>query len=95
MIQNGQNRPPRDNGYPIPGRAGVGEPFNPWHRVCGFYPPDVVARQRDLTDGQKRLYERGIRWAGKNGTFWYSFPTIAKELGKSVRQVKDDMATLE
>jgi hypothetical protein len=73
----------------------IGEAFNPWRKVCGFYPPDVVARQRDLTDGQKRLYERGVRWAGKNGTFWRSFRTIAEELGKSVRQVKDDMAKLE
>jgi hypothetical protein len=69
--------------------------FNPWRKVCGFYPADVVARQRDLTDGQKRLYERAARWAGKNGCFWYSFATIADALGKSVRQVKDDMAVLE
>jgi hypothetical protein len=95
MIQNGPNQPMWDDGGPAPRLLRIGEPFNPWHRVCGFYPPDVVARQRDLTDGQKRLYERGVRWAGKNGTFWRSFPAIAEELGKSVRQVKDDMATLE
>jgi hypothetical protein len=77
------------------GRQVIGEPFDPWHGACGFYPPDVVGRQRDLTDGQKRLYERAVRWAGKNGRFWRSFPTIAEALGKSVRQVKDDMATLE
>lgn len=73
----------------------IGKPFNPWHEVCGFYPPDIVGRQRDLTDGQKRLYERGVRWAGKNGSFWYGFDRIAEELGKSVRQVKDDMRVLE
>jgi hypothetical protein len=76
-------------------RPGIGQPFNPWHKTCGFYPPDVVGRQRDLTDGQKRLYERGVRWAGQNGTFWYSFNAIAAALGKSVRQVKSDMAALE
>ena len=33
--------------------------------------------------------------AGQNGTFWYGFDKIAEALGKSVRQVKDDMAILE
>ena len=69
--------------------------FNPWRNLCGFYPPDVVARQRDLTDGEKRLYERAIRWACQNGYFWRAYQTIAAALGISVRQVKSDMATLE
>jgi hypothetical protein len=73
----------------------MGEAFNPWHGICGFYPPDVVGRQRGMTDGQKRLYERAVRWAGRNGTFWRGFETIAEALGKSVRQVKSDMAVLE
>ena len=95
MAQNTPSQPLRNNGGS--GRRGfsVGEAFNPWHEVCGFYPPDVVARRRDLTNGQKRLYERGVRWAGQNGVFWYGFDRIAAELGKSVRQVKDDMAALE
>ncbi len=76
-------------------RYEIGQAFNPWHKECGFYPPDVVARQRDLTDGQKRLYERSVRWAGQNGTFWYSFEAMAEAVGKSVRQVKSDMAELE
>jgi hypothetical protein len=73
----------------------VGQSFDPWRKTCGFYAPDIVGRQRNLTDGQKRLYERSVRWAGQNGNFWYSFETIAEALGKSVRQVKDDMAALE
>jgi hypothetical protein len=72
-----------------------GRSFNPNHKVCSFYPPDIVARSLDLTDGQKRLYERAVRWAGNNSTFWYSFGAMAKELGKSPRQVKRDMAALE
>jgi hypothetical protein len=60
-----------------------------------FYPPDVVAPRRDLANGQKRLYERGVRWAGQNGIFWNGFEKMAEELGKSVRQVRDDMAALE
>ena len=76
-------------------RQRVGQAFNPWYKACGFYPPDFVGRQRDLTDGQKRLYERAVRWSGRNGSFWRSYETIAAALGKSVRQVKSDMATLE
>jgi hypothetical protein len=78
-----------------PSRPLAGHSFNPWHRACGFYPPDIVGCQRDFSDGQKRLYERSVRWAGQNGTFWHAFETIAAALGKSVRQVKDDMAALE
>jgi hypothetical protein len=73
----------------------IGEPFNPWRKACGFYPPDVVARQRGITDGQKRLYERAVRWAGQQGIFWYGFGSMAEALGKSVRQVKSDMDVLE
>jgi hypothetical protein len=81
--------PPR-----VPQRK-TGEQFNPWRGVCGFYPPDIVARQRDLGSGPKRLYERLVRWAGHKGTCWYSFDTMAAALGKCVRQVKSDIATLE
>ena len=94
-IQNGSNQPSREGSGPTPRRPKIGEQFNPWRDVCGFYPADIVARQHDLSDGQKRLYERGVRWAGKNGVFWYAFPAMSEALGKSVRQVKDDMATLE
>jgi len=90
-------RPPRQSsseGSQNLGRRISGEPFDPSHKVCGFYPPDVVGRQRDLTDGQKRLYERAVRWAGRNGCFWYAFETMADALGKSLRQVKADMLAL-
>ena len=82
-------------GAPTPGRPTIGEPFNPSRKACGFYLPDVLGRQRDLTDGQKRLYERAVRSAGQNGVFWRGFESMAEALGKSVRQVKADMAALE
>lgn len=72
-----------------------GEEFNPWRKACGFSPSDIVGRQRDLGNGPKRLYERLVRWAGQNGSCWYSYARMAVELGKCVRQVKSDMATLE
>jgi DNA-binding Lrp family transcriptional regulator len=95
MIHHAPIRSSPHGGGPTRGSFSLGEPFDPHHDVCGFYPPDVVGRQRDLTDGQKRLYERAVRWAGQNGIFWYGFEKIAAELGKSLRQVKDDMAALE
>lgn len=95
MAENAPSQSLRNPGGSVRRGFRVGEAFNPWHEVCGFYPPDVVARRRDLTNGQKRLYERGVRWAGQNGVFWYGFDRMAAELGKSVRQVKDDMAALE
>jgi hypothetical protein len=73
----------------------IGERFNPHRDFCGFYPPDEVSRQRDLRTGPKRLYERLVRWAGRKGECWYSYERMAVELGKCVRQVKADMATLE
>jgi hypothetical protein len=73
----------------------VGQVFNPCHKICGFYAPDIVGRQRDLTDGQKRLYERLVRWAGTKGYCWRSFETMAAALGKCVRQVKSDTKVLE
>ena len=36
-----------------------------------------------------------MRWAGQNGIFWRGFDSIAEALGKSVRQVKTDVAVLE
>ena len=73
----------------------IGESFNPARETCGFYVPDVVSRRRELKDGPKRLFERLVRWAGKNGECWWGFDTIAAELGKSDRQVRSHMAVLE
>ncbi len=72
-----------------------GEPFDPARTACGFYPPDIVARQRNWKDGQKRLYERLVRWAGRNGSCWHSVDAMADALGKSARQVQRDIAALE
>jgi hypothetical protein len=94
MIHTSSGHPGEDGGL-APRCLRIGDPFNPWHKACGFYPPDDVGRQRDMTDGQKRLYERAVRWAGQNGIFWHGFDAMAEALSKSLRQVKDDMAALE
>ena len=78
----------------------VGDIFNPWRGDeqtpgCGFNPADVVGMQRHLTDGQKRLYERLVRFAGRNGDCFPSQQTLAELLGKSDRQVRSDLNALE
>ncbi len=87
-----------------------GQRFNPYRKECGFYPPDVVGKQRkllgtddktgqtqqrDVTDGQKRLYERLVRRAGQQGKCWPSQIGLAEELGKSDRQIRFDLDALE
>ena len=70
--------------------------FNPWKvKVGKLYAIEIVERRRDLTDGQKLLYTHAARWAIGKGYWWPSFETMADALGKSVRQVKSDMAALE
>jgi len=81
-----------------------GEPFNPRYEACGFFPDETVGRRQDLTDGQKWLYSRMVRWARledgnrpneRAGEVWRAHESIAKELGKSEKQVSRDMAKLE
>jgi len=82
----------------------IGEPFNPRYEACGFHPEEIVSRRHDLTDGQKWLYERLVRWARsidgvraneRAGEVWRSHENIAAELGKSERQVRRDLKRLE
>jgi hypothetical protein len=73
----------------------VGESFNPSRHVCGFYPPDVVGRQRVLNSSAKRLYERLVRFAGRDGLCFPSQATLGTELGESDRQVRKSLRKLE
>jgi hypothetical protein len=83
----------------------IGECFNPWRQACGFYAPDIVGKQRTLvddkgksrtiTDGQKRLLERLMRFAGQQGKCWQSQRTLATVLGKCERQIRADLDCLE
>jgi hypothetical protein len=81
-----------------------GDAFNPRFEACGFHPEEIVARRRDLTDGQKWLYDRLVRWARSTsgqrpneraGEVWRSHANIAMELGKSAKRVGRDLAKLE
>ncbi len=81
-----------------------GEPFNPRFEACGFHPEEIVARRRDLTAGEKFLYDRFASWARSSdgmlpnqraGEVWRSKANIATELGRSSKQVARDIAKLE
>ncbi len=72
-----------------------GDQFNPWSGSCGFYPAQLVGRQRNLRAGPKLVYERLVRFAGRDGLCFPSHQKLADELGKSLAQVKRDIATLE
>lgn len=80
-------------------KPGAGETFNPGElreRTMGrVYPPAILGRRRDMSDGPKRVYQVLYDRAGENGRCWPSFETIAYDTGKSVRQVKNDVAELE
>ena len=75
----------------------VGQPFNPWRGACGFYPPAIVSRipSRDLRDGPKRLYERLVRFPGRDSLCHPTEPTLAAELGKKDRQIRSDRTALK
>jgi hypothetical protein len=102
MLQD-QDQEPRRTGTDH--RRNIGQPFNPWREVCGFYPQDVVGRQRKLVDSsgvetaitgnQKRLFDRLVRFAGMDARCFPSQERLAYELGESERQVRKDLAKLE
>ena len=81
-----------------------GQPFNPRYEACGFHPGEIISKRHELTDGQKLLYDRMARWArAKNGRrdnerageVWRSHENMARELGKSARQIRRDLNILE
>jgi hypothetical protein len=71
-----------------------GEPFNPWREACGFYPPEVVGRHKSFGDGPKRLYEYLVRRIGRKCYCWPSKKTMGLALGKSERQIRNDLSLL-
>jgi hypothetical protein len=73
----------------------TGQPFDPSPDACGFYAGEIVSRQKGIMEGQKRLYDRMVRWSGKNASVWYAFATLAAELVRCERQVRKDVQVLE
>jgi hypothetical protein len=81
-----------------------GEPFNPWRGECGFSPPEVVGRLKELTtrDGSQRrltaaaklLYAQICRRHGRNGRCFPGQETLAKDLAMPVRTVGFNLQVL-
>ena len=80
---------------PPGGGSKIGEPFNPWRGALGgFYVPDAVGRLSNLGDGPKRVYERLVRYAGRDGVCYPAQATLAADLGLKERTVRHHVATL-
>src|SRR6185312_11230708 len=79
------------------GRMNPGDVFNPWFGECGFYPGDIVCKQssKTLSQGQKLLYTRLVRYAGRDGRCFPSQERLATDLGISERQVRKDLIRIE
>jgi len=70
-----------DNGIATFGCRIIGARFNLGATSVVFKHRDNVSQQAYLTDGKKRLYERGVRWPARNGVSGMPFPTMAEALG--------------
>jgi hypothetical protein len=68
--------------------------FSPAFKKCGFCPPDIVDRLRDLGDGPKRTYRKLCQRCGNKDHCWPSLNCLAIDLGKSVRQVLYNLGRL-
>ena len=101
-------QPKTTNGFYKPAVGDVFEPHrvhqdNEARRSRGIAPlylPAVIGAQREIdgrkiTDGPKRVYEYLIGRAGENGSCWPGYERIAADLGKSPRQVQNDIHVLE
>lgn len=72
-----------------------GEPFNPHGLFHGLFVPEALARYRGLSPGAKLAYGRLVRYGGQKGDCYPAVPTLASEIGVSVRQTQNYLAELE
>ena len=68
--------------------------------ITPIYLPAIMNCQRKINDrkvgdGPKRVYDYLIGRAGENGDCFPSYDRMAKDLGKSSRQVRNDIQVLE
>lgn len=101
-------QPKTTNGFYQPA---VGAAFEPHrvHRdnearrsrgIAPIYLPAIFGAHREIdgrkiTDGPKRVYEYLIGRAGENGNCWPGYERMAADIGKSPRQVQNDIHVLE
>ena len=73
----------------------VGQPFNPFGLFNGIFIPDALVRAKGVSPGAKLAYGRLARYAGRDGDCYPAVPTLAVEIGMSVRQTQYYLAELE
>jgi hypothetical protein len=73
----------------------VGQPFNPFRLFTGIFIPEGLVRTNGISPGAKLTYGRLVRYAGQNGECFPAVPTLAAEIGVSVRQTQYYLAELE
>lgn len=73
----------------------VGEPFNPFKLFNGIFIPEALVRTGLVSPGAKLAYGRLTRYAGQEGNCYPSVPTLASEIGVSVRQAQRYLAELD
>ena len=74
---------------------GGGRRFNPHHAACGFYPPEIVNRESNISASVKLIYWHVVQRAGRNGCCWPAQAAIARDLGLTARQVRNLLGELE
>jgi Helix-turn-helix domain len=72
-----------------------GEPFNPFGLFNGIWIPETLVRANGTSLGAKIVYGRLTRYAGQHGRCYPSVPTLAAEVGLSVRQTQNYLRELE
>jgi hypothetical protein len=73
----------------------VGQPFNPFGLFTGIFVPDALVRSPAISAGAKLTYGRLARYAGQDGNCYPAVPTLASEIGMSVRQTQNYLSELE
>ena len=73
----------------------TGQPFNPFRLFTGIFIPEGLVRANGISPGAKLTYGRLGRYAGQDGACYPAVPTLAAEIGVSVRQTQYYLAELE
>src|ERR1017187_6405929 len=73
----------------------VGRAFNPFGLFTGIFIPEALVRSTTFSAGAKLTYGRLARYAGQDGNCYPAVPTLASEIGVSVRQTQNYLAELE
>jgi hypothetical protein len=73
----------------------VGQVFNPFGLFTGIFIPDALVRSTTISAGAKLTYGPLARYAGQDGNCYPAVPTLASEIGMSIRQTQNYLSELE